>query len=121
MPVRTLLLALLLAGPLAAERLLAQSPPGADETIATAPVEVDGEVLFNVRGTSSFPAAERARAIRQRIIAAAADPSVPLLSVAAVDRDDVVRIVAGERLLVTVVDADGALEGLSRNNLASAH
>ena len=38
-----------------------------------APVTVDGNVLFYVRGTTSYPADERARAISKRIIKVAAD------------------------------------------------
>ncbi len=42
-----------------------------EQAIEQAPVEVDGSVLFRVRGTTSFPAESRAAAIAQRIEAAA--------------------------------------------------
>src|SRR3954469_10726142 len=119
--IRILLLPLLLLGLSGEARLLAQGAAAPREDVATAPVTIDGDVLFRVRGTSSFPAAERAASIRQRIVAAAADPAVTLISLSSVDRDGVVRIVAGERLLMTVVDADGAIEDLSRNELGTAH
>ena len=41
----------------------------------TAPVQVDGETLFIVRGIASFPAKTRASLIEERILAAAQDPA----------------------------------------------
>ncbi len=41
-----------------------------------APVKVDGDVLFLVRGTTTFPAADRAAAISKRIAKAASNPFV---------------------------------------------
>ena len=38
-----------------------------------APVTLDGQVLFQVRGVPAYPAEERAKAIRQRIEEIAAD------------------------------------------------
>src|SRR4051794_34511425 len=100
---RILILPLALVAAAGGTRLSAQNPPPApEESVVVAPVEIDGDVLFSVRGTSSYPAAERAAAIRQRIIAAAADPAVTPATVVAVDREGVIRIVAGERLLTTV-------------------
>ena len=119
--IRVALLACAIVALAAGQRLAAQGAPPPGEAVAAAPVEIDGSLLFRVRGTSSYPATERASAIRQRIVAAAEDPSVTLLSLAAVERDGAVRIMSGERLLATVVDADGELEGLSRRELASVH
>jgi len=99
----------------------AQDAPQGDEQVATAPVELDGAVLFRVRGSTSLPAVDRAGLIRQRIAAAAADPSVSPLTVAMIERDGSTRIVSGERLLMAVLDADAALEGLSRAELAALH
>ena len=44
------------------------SAPGPDEDVETQPVELDGVVLFRVRGVSAFPAAQRARRIREELI-----------------------------------------------------
>jgi hypothetical protein len=41
-----------------------------------APVTLDGEVLYRVRGISAYPAEERAKIISKRIEAIAADRSV---------------------------------------------
>src|SRR3954468_17919881 len=119
--IRILLLPLLLLGLSGEAPLLAQGAAPPRRAGPAAPVTIAGAVLFRVRGTSSFPATERAASIHQRIVAAAADPAVTLISVSSGDRDGVVRLVAGERLLMTVVDADGAVEDLSRNELGTAH
>lgn len=119
--IRIVLLATLLLPSAAIGRVSAQTGPATDDAVPTAPIEIDGAVLFDVRGSSSFPAATRAAAIRQRIISAASDPAVTLVSITSVDREGVSRIASGERLLMTVVDADGAVEGLTRADIAAAH
>jgi small-conductance mechanosensitive channel len=88
---------------------------------ATAPVELDGQVLFRVRGTSSFPAEQRAAAISDRIEAAAADKSIRSDMLRIVDEDNVTTILAGERPLMNVIDSDARLEQLSRDYLAKTH
>ncbi len=101
-------------------------PPGAsvaagDDDVPTAPVTLDGVVLFRVRGTSSFPAPDRAKMIRDRIVDAAADRSISPDSVHVADAGGVTRIVAGDRPLVGLVDADAQLEGIGRPELAKIH
>jgi len=119
--------AVVLAGLLAAAaasgpRLRAQAPPAAAEVdVPTAPVNIDGVTLFRVRGVSSYSAADRAAAIAQRIAAVAADRQVSPDSFQIVDGPNAVRLVAGNQLLMGVVDADAALEGVSRIELAVAH
>lgn len=108
-----------LACALAAE----QEPAHADAEgdIATAPVELDGRVLFRVRGASSYPAAERARLIGDRVEAVAADRTVPVDSLRAVERDGTSRIQVGQTTIVVIVDADAHLEQVDRVQLAQAH
>ena len=89
--------------------------------LTTAPVEIDGQALFRVRGTSSFPAAQRAAAIRDRIEAAASDTSIRSDMLRTVDEDNITTILAGDRPLMTVVDSDARLEQLSRDYLARTH
>ncbi len=103
--------------------LSAQAPAGAavEAEIATAPVEFDGAVLFRVRGVSSFPAETRAGLIRDRLIAAAADPAVAIDSLRLVDSDGVTRIVAGTTTLMGIVDADASMEQVQRAELAAVH
>jgi small-conductance mechanosensitive channel len=93
----------------------AAEPPA--PAIATAPVKVDGRTLFTVRGVSSLPANERAQAIAQRIEQVARDASVAPDALKVVEGQDRTDIVAGATLIVAVVDADAALEGLQQRQL----
>ena len=113
----------LVAGLAAGGRLQAQGPASAaaGDEIATAPVEIDGVVLFRVRGISSLPAEVRAGVIRDRIEAVAADPTVTLDSLRVVESQGGVSITAGDRPLMGVVEADATLEQVSRTELAHAH
>jgi small-conductance mechanosensitive channel len=101
--------------------LYAQEPAAVEDEVVTAPVEIDGQALFNVRGVTSYPAATRAGLIQGRIIAIAHDRTIPPDAVRVDDSQGVVRIVAREHAIMTVADADAALEQVSRDSLASAH
>jgi small-conductance mechanosensitive channel len=87
----------------------------------SAPVELDGVVLFHVRGVSSFPAEARAGSIRDRIVALAADPAVTIESLRIVDGSDASTILAGDRAILAIVEADAALEQVSAAELARGH
>src|SRR5262249_50762468 len=116
------LLVLLTAVAAASVRVLAQAPErGGGDEVATAPVEIDGVELFRLRGTSSYPAEVRAAAVRDRVIAAANDPSVTPDSLRLVENNGLLSIAAGDRPIVTIVDADAALEQVGRTELANAH
>jgi small-conductance mechanosensitive channel len=97
--------------------------PGAaaDAEIATAPVELDGVVLFRVRGVSSLPAEARARLIHDRVVAVAGDTAIPVDAIHWVETPETTRIVAGDRAILTVTDADAALEQVGRGDLAITH
>ena len=88
--------------------------------IATAPVELDGATLFNVRGVSAFPAHERARRIEERLEAVAADQTIPIDSLHIVEREGLVQIVAGDRPIIAFVPADAHLEQVGLQTLANA-
>jgi small-conductance mechanosensitive channel len=92
-----------------------------DSDVVTAPVTLDGVELFRVRGVSSYSAEARAGVIADRIAAAAADASIPLEALHAVPVENAVRLEAGNHVLMAVVDADAAVEGVSRSELAAAH
>jgi small-conductance mechanosensitive channel len=118
-----LLLLLMMMTPLraAADDVRPEAPSSPELTLETAPVEIDGQVLFKVRGLSSFPAAKRAEAIRERIKSVAVDGSFPSgdLRVEATENGAVIR--AGESALMLVIDADAQLEQTTRDNLATLH
>jgi small-conductance mechanosensitive channel len=89
--------------------------------IPTAPVELDGKVLLRVRGVSSLPAAERARLISDRLTAIAADRSIPVDALHAVESGGASRILANDQPVMTIVDADAALEQVKRSTLVESH
>jgi len=92
----------------------------AEAEIATAPVQLDGATLFLVRGVSSFPAEERARRIEQRLVAVAADRTIPIDSLHLVEGEGLVQIVAGDRPIVALAPADAHLEQVGPLTLANA-
>ena len=96
------------------------SPSDIDEAAPSerAPVTLDGEVLFQVLGFATYPAAERAEVIKQRILAVAADPSVAVDSLRVVEMKDRTRITAGDRLVIDIFDLDVAAQGVSREIMA---
>ena len=116
------LLALVLAGPAAASEAGAEAAelPLAPATSATALVRLDGRPVVALRGFAGYTAQERAKAMQDRIVEFARQRDVPVSSLQLVDTLRGTEIRAGSQPLVTITDADAALEGLSRPLLASA-
>ncbi|GJL67040.1 MAG: mechanosensitive ion channel protein [Nitrospirales bacterium] len=79
--------------------------------VPTAPVILDGETLFHVRGVSALPAEERARRILERIDEFGSDLSRSTQSLRLVEEKGVTMIFAGDQPLTGVTNADGRLEG----------
>jgi hypothetical protein len=71
-----------------------------------APVTLDGGTLFWVAGVSAYPADRRANAISGRIKAIAADAAVSTTTLRVVELPDRSNVLAGDRFLVSVLDAD---------------
>ncbi len=86
-----------------------------------APVIVDGQELFPVRGISAYPAEQRAQMIASRIEALAADRSIPADELRIVEAGEQTRIQAGDRLVMGVVDADASIEGIPRRILSEVY
>jgi small-conductance mechanosensitive channel len=103
--------------------LAAETPPAApaDVEIATAPVEIDGQVLFSVRNAWTYPAVLRAKIIRERIEAAAADPTIEARALHVVTTGPYAAIMAGDRILMGVSEDDAQLARSTRQELAAAH
>lgn len=97
-----------------------EAPEAVDRVAATALVQVDGRVIVRVKGTTGFPAAERARAIEGRIIDFARNSSIPANAVTLQDDERGTAIRAGDVTLLTVTDGDAALEETTRHSLAMA-
>jgi hypothetical protein len=89
--------------------------------IDTAPVQVDGQTLFRVRGASSLSAQARAHNIADRIESVAADVHIPIDTVRGIAHDGAMRLMARDRLLMVVTDADARLEQLTPAELATFH
>ncbi len=84
-----------------------------------APVIVDGKILFNVRGTSSYPAGNRADLIKSRIETVAEDLSIPANSITDVHSETHDSIFISGKFIMGVYDADALLEGVRREVLTS--
>ena len=87
----------------------------------TAAVEVDGEVLFRVRGIEARPAAARAADIAARIEALAADHSFHPETLRLEEHGELSDIVGGSLVVMRLGDADAEIEGVGRALLASAY
>ncbi|MCG3117151.1 MAG: mechanosensitive ion channel family protein [Candidatus Manganitrophus sp. SA1] len=82
--------------------------------VERAPVVLDGELLFEVRGVTAYPAGERAKEIAKRIEAIAADRTLPPESLRVAAGEESADIVAGDRPVMRVFDADAVIEGVPR-------
>ena len=94
--------------------------PEAEIARVSAPVELDGTTLFHVRGVALYPADERARLISERLEDVAGTWTIPVEAVRAAPEEYVVNIVAANRFLMLVTDADARIEDVDRRVLARA-
>jgi len=109
---------LLPAGLGAAEAPAAKAADASSLEEQTAPVVVDGRVLFKVRGTSSFPAEKRAQLISDRIVALAADPSFTREALRIDSEPTAEVLMAGSKPVMAIFDADARLDGIDRQMFA---
>ncbi len=89
--------------------------------VETAPVRIDGAVLFSVRGITAYTAKERAATIAERIMTLADDPAVNIDSIVTLEEDHNTDIMAGDQPIMSVFDADAAPEGVSRQVMSKAY
>lgn len=112
------------AAPTPAAGAAGASPPPSEaekETeYARAVVTLDGEALFPVRGVMAFPAEKRAQAISGRIRAIAADRSVPVDALRVVETEHGSDILAGDRFIMTLIEADIGEAGFARTYMVQA-
>ncbi len=120
-----LLFALLLTAPVALQAQDEVMPEARatemEAAVETAPVTMDGRVLFRLRGVTSFPAKRRAAAVTGRLYELARDASFDPAKLAIVEMERDTRIVAGERWIVRIFDADGELEEVDRRVLSEVY
>ena len=127
--IRTLVaaIALLALLPLSVPAQEASSQPGAadvprfEQNVPTAPVAIDGVLLFRVRGVSSYPAEERAKAIAGRLRAIAANRTIQPDALRIEETEGASQILADQQLVLGVFDADAQVEGVPRKLVASLY
>jgi small-conductance mechanosensitive channel len=95
--------------------------PAVAVDVPLAPVVIDGERLFLVRGVSAFPAEQRAREIEGRIKAVAADRGIPVTALTVDEQPVVSWILAGGHRVMAVLDEDGVQERVARPMLAQVY
>jgi small-conductance mechanosensitive channel len=99
-----------------------QAPPPDPTGVSVAPVIIDGNKLFRVRGMASYPATRRATTIRQRIIDLASDESFDTAQlIISNDEPNRTTVLSGDRELFSIFDEDAALENISRELLAHVY
>jgi small-conductance mechanosensitive channel len=113
-----LLLGLVLASPAWAQTDATATVNQSESKVSSAPVLVDGQRLFLLRGVTAYPAVQRAAVVRDRIVAIAEDESFDPSTITIVDQDDRSAIMAGTEAILTLFDADAELENLQRPLLA---
>ncbi|MEC4748117.1 mechanosensitive ion channel family protein [Methylomicrobium sp. Wu6] len=94
---------------------------GETKTVASAPaaVELDGETLFQVRGFKNIPAQFRADKIAERIKRLAEDPYLSTDSIKLVSDELSTDVMAGDTIVVMVLEYDAVTEGVSRQERAA--
>jgi small-conductance mechanosensitive channel len=110
---------LMITGSLTAQQTGEMDPEMMQEQKLLAPVKVDGDVLFLVRGTTAFPAADRAAAISKRIRKAAANPSLTADSITIRSVADHLEIYDGSVFIMNVYAGDAETENLSVETFAN--
>ena len=114
----------LLAGPVQAQQEVDEVVPVAEATsdpLFAAPVIVDGEELFIVRGSSALPANERAEKVTQRIIEFAESADVSSIEMKIENSPLGKSILANGRLMTVTTEADGELEQMDLEVLSALH
>lgn len=87
-----------------------------------AQVMLDGKVLFPIKvQVLSFSPVDRAAAISSRITSLARNPFLKLDSIRAVNGDSTTDVVIGDRVLMSVTDADALAAGKPRQDLAQEY
>jgi small-conductance mechanosensitive channel len=116
---RATFLILILAGWLApGTALAAGASPAQDDTNQIAPVELDGQSLFRLRGTSSMPAHFRAREVRDRIVAIADDHALDPQAIRTEPGPGSISLVADGVRLVEFFPTDAEIEQVPLDLLA---
>ncbi|MEN8174367.1 MAG: mechanosensitive ion channel domain-containing protein [Pseudomonadota bacterium] len=85
---------------------------GKELLLDSAPVIIDGRVLFHVRGIRAYPAKRRAGEIAERIEAFAADTELDPKDLRLQETENAIEIRVGDDLVARVYDADAEIGGV---------
>lgn len=99
----------------------ASQPVSSQDEIQSAPVNLDGQTLFRIRGVSAYPAEQRAQSIVGRIVDVAKDHTFDAQNIRVNEASFSTQIVAGNLVIVNLFDADAQLEHVRRQSLAAAY
>ncbi|WP_432698235.1 mechanosensitive ion channel family protein [Marinobacterium sp. YM272] len=116
--IRALALVWILLSLFGSGSLYAETAPDEISRVHSVAVVVDGEPLFNVAGTASYPAQERAALIAERIRAAAAAVDLEAETVILREVDEHLDIYVGDRRIVALYPVDASAEGVAPFELA---
>ncbi|WP_171231401.1 mechanosensitive ion channel family protein [Ruegeria sp. HKCCA4812] len=118
-----LTLLLCLAAPVKAQELPAEATePEAEQTESfKAPVIVDGDMLFFLRGSSALPAPERAESVQNKIIEVAEAAESPTVDITFEETDLGIRIRADGEIVSIVTVADAELDQMELDVLGFLH
>jgi len=94
---------------------------GALEPVPTESVVIDGVVLFRLRGVSTYTAEVRAAEIGGRIMALARDKNISVDALRIEEHELGSAIMAGDRLIMIVVEPDARVEGVAVKLLAATY
>jgi len=119
MPTRFLLQALLVFIVFAAPCAFPAADP-VQQHMDVAPVTLDGEELFRLRGVSALPAKARAANVHARIVEIAQDPAIDVASGRLDERGDRILLFFGDHEVVTFLPADAEMENVRLHPLAEA-
>ncbi len=96
-------------------------PPAVDDDVFVQAVEVDGEQLFAVRGSTALPAEERAALVAKRVVEVA-ERSEATIVVMGVERGELGQTIFADGVMVSVTtQADADYEQMELAVLASLH
>lgn len=86
-----------------------------------APVIVDGDTLFFLRGSSALPATERAERVQNRVIEVAEASEKPVVEITYEETDLGTRILADGNIVSTVTAADAELDQMELDVISFLH
>lgn len=99
----------------------AQQEDTLDEEVFVAPVVVDGEELFLLRGFSALPADERAAGVEKRVLEVAELPETDQLTFEVITHEFGKAVLANGRLMTITTPADAEYEQVGLEVLADLH